>query len=179
MYKWGPSEGRGRHIFMSVSDSKRHYQAGLVLFEQRRFADAAHHFEIAMRSEIERRAMRPHMRSLSFLGLSRALSDRPRPEDVAACEQAARADNFDPVLHANLGHMYLLMGKTSRALATLVQARRLDPENVRARALLARFDRRKPPVIPRLDRDHPLNRSLGRLRALLSGGRRLQSRAAR
>ena len=158
---------------MSATDSKRHYQAGLVLFEQRRFGDAAHHFEIAMRSEIERHALRPHMRSLSFLGLSRALSDRPRPEDVAACERAARADNFDPVLHANLGHIYLLTGKTSRALAMLEQARRLDPQNVRARTLLERYDRRKPPVIPRLDRGHPLNRSLARLRRLLGGSARL------
>lgn len=160
---------------MSASDSKRHYQAGLVLFERHRFADAAHHFEIAMRSEIERRALRPHMRSLSFLGLSRALSDRPRPEDVAACERAAQADTFDPVLHANLGHIYLLTGKTSRALAMLEQARRLDPQNARARSLLERFDRRKPPVIPRLDRGHPLNRSLGRLRRLLGGGHRLRA----
>jgi len=158
---------------MSASDSKRHYQAGLVLFEQRRFSDAVYHFEISMRAQVERRAVRPHMRSLSFLALCRALSARPRPEDVAVCERAAQADSFDPVLHANLGHIYLLTGKTSRALAALEQAKRLDPVNVRARALLERFDRRQPPVIPRLDRGHPLNRSLGRLRTMFGGGRRL------
>ena len=162
---------------MASSDRKRHYQAGIALFEQRRFADAAVQFEFVLRREGEQQAMRPHMRALSFLALSRALSRRPRSEDVAACEHAAQVDDFDPVLHANLGQIYLMTGKTSRGLAALARAVRLDPANARAAALLGRYDRRQAPVILRLGRDHPLNRSLGRLRLLL--GRRRRDAGAR
>jgi Flp pilus assembly protein TadD len=161
---------------MTGTDRKRHYQAGLALFEQGRFADATIHFERVLRSEKdELRPLRPHMRALSFLALSRALAQRPRQDDVAACERAARVDDFDPLLLANLGHIYALTGKTSRALASLDRARRLDPANGRVSALLGRFDRRRPPLFTRLSRDHPLNRSLGRLRGMLGSRRRMTS----
>jgi Flp pilus assembly protein TadD len=158
---------------MNGAERKNHYQTGLALFERGRFADAARRFERVVAAEGQR-ALRPHMRALSFLGLSRALADRPRPEDIAACERAAQMDDFDPIVHANLGHIYLLTGKTSRALAILERARRIDGANPRIRALFARYDRRRPPVIRRLGRDHLLNRSLGRLRLLLAGQRRLR-----
>jgi len=158
---------------MNGAERKRHYQAGLTLFERGRFADAALHFELVIRAEGQR-ALRPHMRALSYLGLARSLADRPRPEDVAACEHAARIDDFDPVVHANLGHVYVLTGKTSRAMAVLERARRIDPANARVQALYSRYDRRLPPVIGRLGRDHPLNRSLARLRGLLGGSRGLR-----
>lgn len=163
---------------MTVPDLRRHYQAGLAFFERRRFADAARQFEMVLHAEGQARALRPTMRALSYCGLARALASRPRAEDVAACERAARADGYDPVVYANLGHIYMLTGKVSRALAVLERARRLDPANARVSALLGRFDRRRPPVISRLGRDHPLNRSLGRLRGMLGGRRHLNQRAS-
>lgn len=152
-----------------MKDPERHYRCGLGLLTQGRYADAAVHFHAAMLAEQEAGAVRPQMRYRSYYSLSRSLSGRLRPEELKLCEQAAAADAFDPILQLNLGKVYLRAGKTTRALQAFRRGLSLDPENAELRTMLARTDRRARPVVGGLDRDHPLNRALGRWRVRIFG----------
>lgn len=145
--------------------AERHFQVGMGLFTQGRYADAAVRFHAAVVSEQDGQVLRPQMRYRSYLGLSRALSRGAKLDDVKLCENAAAADHFDPVLQLNLGRVYLRAGKTTRALQTFSRGLQLDPTNRELQAAFRQADRRKKPVIGILGRDHGLNRSLGRLRA--------------
>lgn len=148
-----------------TSTSEKHYQVGLGLLAQGRYADAAVRFQAAIVAEEQGRVLRPQMRYRSYYGLSRALSRGAKLEDLKICEMAAEADHFDPVLLLNLGKVYLRAGKTTRALHTFRRGLRLDPNNAELQTAFRQTDRRRKPVIPALSRDHGLNRSLGRLRA--------------
>jgi hypothetical protein len=124
-----------------------------------------------MSAERKQGVARPSMRFLSYHGLSRALAEGVSREAIEACERAARRDDFDPDLMANLAWIYLLANRRTSALATLERGLRLETDNRRLRALHRRVERRARPVLPRFDRSHFLNRSLGRLRRSLLGRR--------
>jgi tetratricopeptide (TPR) repeat protein len=148
-----------------TTSSERHFNVGLSLLAQGRYADAVVRFQAAIVAEEQGQVLRPQMRYRSYFGLSRALSRGPKLEDVRLCEMAAEADHFDPVLQLNLGEVYLRAGKTTRALRTFRQGLKLDPNNAELLAAFKKADRRRKPVIASLSRDHSLNQSLGRLRA--------------
>lgn len=152
---------------MANLDPIRHFQCGISLFQRGRFEEAARQFEAGLVEEKRRGSLRPTMRAISYLALSRSLFRRPTHEEIESCEWAARKDGFDPDVLANLGHIYLLAGKTSRGLNVLERGLAVDPRNRRIREIIASSNRRAQPVIPKLSRNHPINRSLGRLRASL------------
>jgi tetratricopeptide (TPR) repeat protein len=144
--------------------SERHFQVGLGLLAQGKYADAAIRFQAAIVAEKQDQVLRPQMQYRSYFGLSRALSRGAKLEDVKLCEMAAEADHFDPVLQLNLGRVYLTAGKRTRALQTFRRGLKLDPNNDELLDAFHQADRRSRPVIATLSRDHGLNRSLGRLR---------------
>jgi len=148
-----------------TTTSERHYQVGLGLLAQGRYAEAVVRFQAAIVAEEQGQVLRPQMRYRSYYGLSRALSRGPNLEDVKLCEMAAEADHFDPVLLLNLGKVYLRAGKTTRALRTFRRGLQLEPSHAELLAAFRKADRRRKPVIAVLSRDHSLNQSLGRLRA--------------
>ena len=161
---------------MAKSNSHQCCRIGLALFAKGRYADAARRFHQAILADREAGVMRPRMRLLSYYGLSQALSGRPSIEAVRLCERAAKEDGFDATLQLNLGKIYLLTGKRTKALSAFERGLRLDPYDARLQAMLARSDRRARPVVGGLGRDHPINRSLGRLRKKLSPQNRSRAR---
>jgi tetratricopeptide (TPR) repeat protein len=153
-----------------MSDAAVHYRQGLALFSERRFSEAARRFEAAIGAQRTHAAARPPNRCLSYLALSRSLaSGKPRGEDLRLAEQAATSDPFDPLLRLNLGRLCLLAGLTTRALASFERGLRLDPMNRQLVSILSAHDRRRPPLVPGLGRDHVVNRSFGKLRSKLGG----------
>jgi tetratricopeptide (TPR) repeat protein len=118
------------------------------------------------------------MRCLSFYGLSVALADRPTPEAIKACEVAARRNFYSAELQLNLGKIYMLAGKTTRALAAFERGLKIAPGNRVIRAEIAGAERRRRPPIPWMKRSHPLNRFLGRMRASLRATRTLRRSGA-
>jgi hypothetical protein len=125
---------------------------------------AVANFEEAMRADRMRGTLRPRGKFLSYFGLAGALANSPSREHIQACELALARDSFDPRLHLNLARVCLLARKTTRALAILERGLRLHPGDRLMTSLLHRVDRRRQPVIGKLDRDHVLNRAMGRAR---------------
>ena len=154
---------------MNTLAARNQFRNGLMALVDRNFAEAAEFFRAAMEAERNlSEAGRCKARSLSYYGLSLALADRPTRQAIEACEMAVRADSKDPDLHLNLGRVLALAGRTTRALAAFGAGLALNPEHRGLRAEGSKIDRRKRPVVPFLNRSHPLNHGLGRLKATLN-----------
>ncbi len=149
---------------MTILSSEIHFRKGLVALAEGQHAEAAEQFKQAILIERQRSAPRPQMRYVSFFGLASALATGPSPEAIQACERAARLDFYNPDLQLNLGKVYLLAGKTTRALVSFERGLRLSPNHPALRAALATVDRRSRSVLPFLKRSHPMNRWLGKLK---------------
>ena len=150
---------------MPILSAENYCRRGLLALAEGTAGEAATHFESAIRIEREHNVHRAQMRYLSYWGLSLAQAHRATPESVQACEMAARNEPYNPDLMLNLGRVYLLTGKLTLALATLERSRRMAPWHKAIAIELAKVDRRSPPPLRFLHRDHPLNRVLGKLRA--------------
>ena len=152
---------------MNILDAENCFKKGLAAMVDGHLDRAAALFKSAMQIERQRGARRPQMRYLSYYGLSMARAHGVTPAAIDACETAARRDFFNPDLQLNLGRVFLLAGKTTRALMAFERGLRLSPRHPALRAELARVDRRKRPAISALPRGHRINQWLGRLRASL------------
>ena len=150
---------------MPILSAENNFRKGLVALVDGDPATAATHFQSAIQIERQHGVTRPQMRYLSYYGLSIAQSRGVSPEAIQACETAARRDFFNPDLYLNLGRVYALAGKTTKALHAFEQGLILAPSHKALRAEMKRLDRRSAPPLTIVARNHPMNRFLGRLRA--------------
>jgi Flp pilus assembly protein TadD len=108
---------------------------------------------------------------LSFLGLSVARAQRKWAAAVELCEMAISLRRNEAQLYLNLAEVYVAAGRRDDAVEVLDRGLiqfRADARIKRARANLGK---RCSPVLPFLDREHFLNRSLGKLRHRMAGRR--------
>jgi tetratricopeptide (TPR) repeat protein len=145
------------------------FRKGMTALKAGNTAEALAQFQTAVTEGKHRASLRSRMHYLSYYGLSMALAHRPSDYAIGACAKAAAVDPFDLALQHNLATVYVLAKQPTKALAVLEKALRLHPNNKQLRAELARLDRRRRPPVPRLHRNHPVNRWLGRLRASVVG----------
>lgn len=147
-----------------IAQAEKEFTRGRTALTQGRLEEAAAAFGSALRLERESGRPRSQMRYLSYCGLTSALAGRATPESIRACELAVRKSFLSPEMHLNLGRVYLMAGKTTRALATFEKGLNINPNHKRLRLMLKDAERREPPPIRMLSRSHPLNRMLGKLR---------------
>lgn len=147
---------------MTILSAESSFKRGLAALGQRQPDDAAKFFRSAIELERQRRVSRPDMRYLSYYGLSLAQGGKATRQAIRACETAVARDGYDPDLVLNLAKVYVLAGKTTRALETLERGLRMAQHHPGLKAMLSRLDRRSRPVVSFLDRSHPINRVLGR-----------------
>lgn len=150
---------------MPILSAENSFRKGLVAMVEGDPAAAACHFQAAILIERQHGVTRPQMRYLSYYGLALAQSRGATPEAIQACETAARRDFFSPDLLLNLGRVYLLAGKTTKALATLERGVTIAPNHKTMRAEFDKIDRRTDPPLSIVPRNHPINKFLGKLRA--------------
>lgn len=104
----------------------------------------------------------------SYLGLTTAMVEKQYKTAVKLCESAVEADFFHPELFCNLGRVYLMAGKRSKAFHTFKKGLIVDGENRYLKQELAKMGIRKPPVFPFLKRNNPLNWLAGKMRYRIS-----------
>jgi Flp pilus assembly protein TadD len=101
---------------------------------------------------------------LSFLGVCLARAQGKWTEAVELCKTAINMKRKEAQLYMNLADVYVSAGRRDRAFETLDTALiycKADARIIRARG---RLHKRRPPVLPFLERGNLLNRSLGQLR---------------
>jgi tetratricopeptide (TPR) repeat protein len=98
----------------------------------------------------------------SHLSFCLAKERRQMQKAVSLCNGALQEEPGNPVHYLNLGRIYLLAGQKSRAYQIWRRGLKIG-RNPQIAAELKKLGLRKPPVLKSLDRDHPLNRHLGRL----------------
>jgi Flp pilus assembly protein TadD len=102
--------------------------------------------------------------TLSLYGLCFAREGVHFEMALQLCGRAVALSPRDVELLVNLGRVHRLMGDRQTAHDLFFQAWRIDPTHVGPAAELARMGVRRGPVLPFLDRTHPWNRRLGRVR---------------
>ncbi len=105
----------------------------------------------------------------SYLGHALARKGKLR-EGLLRCEEAAKAQFYQPEVLANLARVYLLAGERRKAVAALRRGLKLDPGHRSLNALLDELGERRRPVVGFLSRRNLVNQFLGRLRHAFRGG---------
>lgn len=102
---------------------------------------------------------------LSTMGLCESMMGDPvKGEKMCRMALQLSGRERDPMLYVNLGRVMLERGDRMGARENYMKAYRKDNTNAPAALELSRMGVRKKPVIPFLGRNHPLNKSLGKLR---------------
>lgn len=100
---------------------------------------------------------------LSHLGLCIGMQGNLAAAE-SMCRRALSISPFEPILFVNLGRILLEQGRRKEARNAFKRAYEIDNTNAPAALELSRMGIRKRPVLPFLDRSHPLNIYLGKIR---------------
>jgi Flp pilus assembly protein TadD len=101
---------------------------------------------------------------VSFLGLCMARTQRDWAAATQLCETALRMKRTEVQLHLNLAEVYECVGRTADAVNLLDAAPMYVGRNSRVARRRTGLGKRRGRVLPFLDRDHFLNKNLGKIR---------------
>lgn len=150
---------------MPTLSAENAFKKGLSALVEQRPEDASEQFRKALDLQKQHGGRRLDMRYLSYYGLSLARAGLSKRIALQACRTAAKKNGEDPLLHLNLGRVYLICGKLVPAFQALEKGLALAPDSEPLRKELARIERRRPAVVSFLPRSHPVNHWLGRMTA--------------
>jgi len=153
---------------MDVSTSENSFRRGLRAVDRGAHLEALAYFEAAVQLARRLGAEAVPMKYLSYYGWCLAICSDRLDEAREFCEAAVRSEFYNPDAYWNLGRVYLKTGDRSLAFDTIVRGLQLNPRHSGLVGVLRRLGIRRKPVLPLLDRGHPVNRLLGRLRRNLS-----------
>jgi tetratricopeptide (TPR) repeat protein len=102
--------------------------------------------------------------AFSYYGVCVAMVKRRYADAVNYCNVSLKANFMDAEHRANLATVYLERNDREKAIETLNEGLRMQPGNRQIQKIFREIGRRRPPVIPFLPRDNPINVWLGRRR---------------
>ena len=147
---------------MSEVDAVAEFKKGLALLDNNCARNAIDCFTRALKSD------KTNPFYFSYLGLAMAAGGINWDAAEEMCLQAIKMRRAQAELYLNLAEVYRLAGKRADAIETLTSGMVMTKRDKRIAQALNRYGRRRSPVIPFLERDHILNRGLGRLRSKIS-----------
>ena len=106
---------------------------------------------------------------ISCYGLSLAMHKAKYREAADLCQAAIEAEPMKPEYYANLAEVCVAARQRRKAVSALLRGLAIDAGNARLLDLQASIGTRREPVISKLDRTHPVNVTLGRIRHALAG----------
>jgi predicted Zn-dependent protease len=115
---------------------------------------------------------------LSYGGLLIATEEGDVKTGLGWCERAVELAFYDPQMYINLARLHERTGWKTQAAKVLRKGLRIDPGNKRLLTEINRVNPRTSNVVPGLARNHPVNRTLGKLKAELEArDKRLKGKA--
>ena len=142
----------------SELDATDEFKQGVKLLKNGYPKKAVEHFRRALESQKQN----PYY--LSFLGLSLGHAERKWEEASEMCETAVQLRRKEMQFHLNLADVYAAAGRREKAMDTLDIALELFGQDERLMLARGHVEMRRSPILPFFDRDHFLNRRLGKLR---------------
>lgn len=106
---------------------------------------------------------------LSYLGLLVAAAQKDFPKAEQLCKMALKLDRVEPQCYLNIAEVYTRAKRPAEAMEALREGLRRTKRDARIADAIARLSGRRRPVFPFLDREHPVNMVLGRLRHRILG----------
>lgn len=143
---------------MAEDEAMKEFKEGLKLLNNQYSSKALPHLARAL--ELDNR--NPFY--LSYMGLALAAAQQKWAEAEEHCYNALRMKRNQPELYLNLAKVYRLAGRKADAVETLMAGLPLTRQDARLTKELRKLGFRRPPILPFLDRNHFLNRELGKLR---------------
>jgi Flp pilus assembly protein TadD len=140
------------------SEALRDFKSGIRLLRDKSYNSALAYFRRA--NELERN--NPYF--LSYFGLALALAERKWADAERLCESALPLRRNQAQLYLNLAEVCLLAGKKRDAVETLEVGLQHAARDVRLQRKIQALGVRNSSVLGFLDRRHPLNRTLGKVR---------------
>ena len=128
--------------------------------------------------QIRRRGEKLPAWIISYYGLTLAMQTGRVREAAELCQGAIDAEPMKADYYANLAEVCLAGRQRRKAMSALQRGLAIDSRNVRLRELQAGMGTRREPVIARLDRSHPVNVVLGRIRHAVASSPPPPARAA-
>ena len=148
---------------MAEDSALAKFKLGINLLRKGQSYEASEYFRHA--AELEQK--NPYY--LSFLGVSVGRAHRKWAAAVVLCETAVSLKRSEAQLYLNLAEVYVAAGRRDDAVELLDKGLIYCSTDSRIRRARADLGRRGSPVLPFLEREHFLNRSLGKLRHSVSG----------
>lgn len=149
---------------MTDLSSENTFNKGLRAVAHGRFLEALALFEASMELRRRQGGDQPPVKYLSYYGLCLAMASDRVGEAREICESAVEAEFYNPDLYLNLGRVCLRARDRAAAFGALIRGLQLNPRHAGILKEIRRLGIRRRPVLRFLDRSHPLNRVLGRLR---------------
>jgi tetratricopeptide (TPR) repeat protein len=101
---------------------------------------------------------------LSYFGLCVALVQRKYKEAIDLCRRAIELEFYNGDHYANLARVYAVAGNRKKALETAENGLKTAPESELLQQVRSELGIRARPLVPFLDRGHPINVTLGQSR---------------
>ena len=143
---------------MAEAEAKEEFKEGLAMLRNNYASKALTHFARALELD------KTNPFYLSYLGVAMAAGERNWDSAEDLCTQALKMKRTQVELYLNLANVYRLTGKRQDAVDTLTLGLTMTKRDPRIAEVLTKYGYRRPPVLPFLERDHYLNRELGKLR---------------
>ena len=105
---------------------------------------------------------------ISYYGLTLAMHKARYREAADLCQAAIEAEPMKAEYYANLVEVCVAARQRRKAVSALLRGLAIDAGNTRLLDLQATMGARRAPVISKLDRSHPVNVTLGRIRHVLA-----------
>ncbi len=138
---------------MPETDAEKLFNAGLELLAQGNTLSALSCFEKA--AQVEDRPV-----YTCHLALCIAKERGQFQLAVALCEKAIGREPQNPVHYLNLGRIFVIAGKKENAIKTFREGLRYEKDQ-QIIDELERLGTRKPPIVPFIRRNNPINKYLG------------------
>jgi Flp pilus assembly protein TadD len=106
---------------------------------------------------------------MSYLGLLVAAAQKDFDKAEQICQMALKLDRGEPQCYLNMAEVYTRARRPAEAMEALREGLQRTKRDKRIADAIARLSGRRQPVFPFLDREHPLNMVLGRIRHQILG----------
>ena len=143
---------------MMDTEAFREFKQGLTFLRDNYAGKALPH----MKRAVELEKNNPYY--MSYLGVVLARSEKKWGEAEKLCDGAVRLKRNQAQLYLNLAEVYATAGRRDEAVEALQAGLKFARRDIRLNIAMNKLTRRRSPVVSFLGRQHPINRSLGKIR---------------